>query len=93
MHDKFRKYRANEENDSRKDEKRNSLKYLIEDSLFYAPLLGKIEQYLEEEFLKTKKKEEELVKFIYIYQKHKELPGIKEIFKVHSASEYMQLVR
>ena len=48
---------------------------------------------MEEEFHKTKKEEEELVKFINIYQKHKQLPGIKEIFKVHSASEYMQLVR
>ncbi len=47
MHEKFKKYKPNEESDSRKDEKRNTIKYLIEDSLYYSPLIKKIEQYLQ----------------------------------------------
>jgi hypothetical protein len=66
---------------------------MIENSLFYAPLIRKIESFLEQEFERTETEEVELLRFIDIYSRHKSLPSTKDIFATHSASEFCQLMR
>ena len=88
----FEQYRNGEEQLINKEDKYNSLKNLIEDSLFYRSMLHQIEACMRDHYNDVVQEEKCLDKFLEIYKRHKNKPGIEKIIEESSISELSEYV-